>query len=457
MPQNPQPTQFLLDLLAHHFPASADYPMLVGLGVLVFVTAFSFGLLPLVRRYVVHALHRFVKRTHFAWDDQLIHSGVFQRASWLVPLVIFLQGLHLVPALPGSLLDFLGRVTLAVITLVVVRTFAAVLKAVNDIYNTYPMARDRPITSYVQIVNIVAHLFAAIVMVSVLMDKSPWLFISGLGAAMAVILLVFRDTLLSLVAGIQLTTNNLIRIGDWIEMPQFGADGDVVDISLHAIRVRNWDKTITVIPTHKFLDHAFKNWRGMSESGARRIKRAIHVDISTIRFLTPEEVDHFGRFVLLHDYIERKKNELADYNRKHAVEGNLIANARRLTNIGTLRAYIVNYLRQHPKIRQDTTLLVRQLEPTSKGLPIEIYAFSSDTAWVNYEDIQSDIFDHILAMVPEFGLNIYQEPSGHDLRALLAAGFGQGTGGAGNLDVNALGQSEHRDVSRATGIPQPRG
>ena len=457
MPQDLQPAQSILDFLARHFPASADYPMLVGLGVLALVAGFSLGLLPLARRYAVNALHRFVKRTHFAWDDKLIHSGLFQRASWLVPLVVFLQGLRLVPALPEPLLDFLGRVTLAVITLVVVRTFAAVLKAGSDIYNTYPMARNRPITSYVQVVNIVAHLFAAIVMVSVLIGKSPWLFISGLGAAMAVILLVFRDTLLSLVAGIQLTTNNLIHIGDWIEMPQFGADGDVVDISLHAIRVRNWDKTITVIPTHKFLDHAFKNWRGMSESGARRIKRAIHVDISTIRFLTPEEVDRFGRFVLLHDYIEGKKKELADYNREHAAAADLIGNARRLTNVGTLRAYIVNYMRQHPKIRQDMTLLVRQLEPTPKGLPIEIYVFSSDIAWVSYEDIQSDIFDHILAMVPEFGLNIYQEPSGHDLRALLFAGFGHGTGGAGSLDANALGQSDRHDASCSTVIPQTRG
>ncbi|MEW6764863.1 MAG: mechanosensitive ion channel domain-containing protein [Pseudomonadota bacterium] len=421
MPQDIQPAQSLLDFITRLIPASADYPLLVGLAVLALVAGVSLGLLPLARRYAVGVVHRFVKFTHFAWDDKLIESGFFMRASWLVPLVLFYEGLRIVPALPEPFIDFLARLTLAILTLVVVRTFAAALKALNAIYDASPMARNRPITSYVQVVNIVAHLFAVIVMISVLIGKSPWLFISGLGAAMAVILLVFRDTLLSLVAGIQLTTNNLIHIGDWIEMPQFGADGDVVDISLHAIRVRNWDKTITVIPTHKFLDHAFKNWRGMSESGARRIKRAIHVDMSTIRFLTPDEVEHFGRFALLNDYMATKKVELAAYNREHAGDGQLVPHARRLTNAGTLRAYIVNYLRQHPKIRQDMTLLVRQLEPTPKGLPIEIYVFSNDIAWANYEDIQSDIFDHILAMVPEFGLNVYQEPSGNDLRALLSS------------------------------------
>jgi miniconductance mechanosensitive channel len=419
MPQDIQLGQAILDFVARYFPASADYPLLVGFGVLLLVIGVSMGVLPLARRYLVNAVHGFVQYSHSAWGEKLVSAGVFQRASWMVPLVVFHQGLRIVPSLPGEVIEFFARLALAILALVVVRTFSAVLKATNIIYNTYPMARNRPINSYLQIINIIAHLFAAIVMVAVLMGQSPWLFLSGLGAAMAIILLVFRDTLLSLVAGIQLTTNNLIQIGDWIEMPQFGADGDVVDISLHAIRVRNWDKTITVIPTHKFSDNAFKNWRGMSESGARRIKRAFNVDMSSIRFLTEDEIDWFSRFALLHDYMEAKKKELEAHNREHSADGRLIANARRLTNIGTLRAYIVNYLRQHPKLRGDMTLMVRQLEPTPKGLPIEIYVFSADIVWVNYEGIQSDIFDHILAMVPEFGLNVYQEPTGRDMRALI--------------------------------------
>jgi len=419
MTQELQNGQAIVDLIVGYFPAAADYPALVGIAVLTLVATLSLGVLPVVRRYVVRAVHRWLQGRKSLWGDKLVETGFFRRLTWAVPVVVFYQGLLVVPALPSAVIDFLSRLTLAVLTLVAVRTFSAALQAVNDIYNTLPMARDRPISSYLQIINIVAHLLAAIVAVAMLMDQSPWLFLSGLGAAMAIILLVFRDTLLSLVAGIQLTTNNLIRIGDWIEMPQFGADGDVVDISLHAIRVRNWDRTITVIPTHKFLDNAFKNWRGMSEAGARRIKRAFNVDMSTIRFLTPEEVDRFGRFALLHDYIEAKKKEIEEYNRAHDCGGRLIANARRLTNIGTLRAYIVNYLRQHPKVRQDMIVMVRQLEPTPKGLPLEIYVFSADIVWVNYEGIQSDIFDHILAMVPEFGLHVYQEPSGNDVRKLL--------------------------------------
>jgi miniconductance mechanosensitive channel len=204
-------------------------------------------------------------------------------------------------------------------------------------------------------------------------------------------------------------------------MPQFGADGDVVDIALNSVRVQNWDKTYTVIPTHKFLEHSFKNWRGMSESGGRRIKRAFHVDMTTIRFLTPEEIDRFGRFVLLRDYIARKKAELEAHNRAYASDADAIVNARRLTNVGTLRAYIIAYLRQHPKVHQEMTFLVRQLEPTPHGLPIEIYVFSSETAWVAYEGIQADIFDHILAMVPEFGLRVYQQPSGYDVAAALGS------------------------------------
>jgi len=421
MTQELPPSQPILDFLARHFPASADYPLLVGFGVLVLVAGVSLGLLPLSRRYLVAAVHRFVRFSHSAWGEKLVVAGVFQRASWLVPMLVFHQGLSLVPALPGEAIELFVRITLAMVAFVVVRTLSAALKAVNLIYTSYPLALNRPINNYLQIVNIIAHSFTVIVMVAVLMGRSPWLFVSGLGAAMAIILLVFRDTLLSLVAGIQLTTNNLIQIGDWIEMPQFGADGDVVDISLHAIRVRNWDKTITVIPTHKFLDNAFKNWRGMRESGGRRIKRAFHVDMSSIRFLTDEEIEWFGRFALLHDYIEQKKKELEEHNRIHEGDGRFIANARRLTNIGTLRAYIVAYLRQHPKLRQDMLLIVRQLEPTSKGLPIEIYTFSADVNWVNYEGIQSDIFDHVLAMVPQFGLNVYQEPTGRDMRSMMAA------------------------------------
>jgi miniconductance mechanosensitive channel len=210
----------------------------------------------------------------------------------------------------------------------------------------------------------------------------------------------------------------MVRVGDWIEMPQFGADGDVVDVQLHTVKVQNWDKTITTIPTHRLITDSFKNWRGMSRAGARRIKRAIFIDVSSIRFQTQDEVDHFTRFALLKDYVKNKEQELADYNAVLATEVEAEVNRRRLTNVGTFRAYAFNYLKNHPRIHDGMTLLVRQLAPGPEGLPLEIYCFTNTTEWGAYEDIQSDIFDHLLAIVPEFGLRLYQKPAGSDLANL---------------------------------------
>jgi miniconductance mechanosensitive channel len=257
--------------------------------------------------------------------------------------------------------------------------------------------------------------------VAAVLDRSPLLLLSGFGAMTAILLLVFKDTILSLVASVQLTAQDMVRVGDWIEMPQFGADGDVVDVQLHTIKVQNWDKTITTIPTHRLISDSFKNWRGMSQSGGRRIKRPIFIDVSTIRKQTEEEVERFTRFALLKDYIKTKEQELADYNAALEVEVDAEVNQRRLTNIGTFRAYAFNYLKNHPRIRKDMTLLVRQLAPGPEGLPLEIYCFTTTTAWAEYEDIQSDIFDHLLAIVPEFGLRLFQKPAGSDLASLRQA------------------------------------
>jgi len=242
------------------------------------------------------------------------------------------------------------------------------------------------------------------------------LLLSGFGAMTAVLLLIFKDTLLSLVASVQLTAQDMVRVGDWIEVPQFGADGDVVGVELHTVKVQNWDKTITTIPTHRLISDSFKNWRGMSASGGRRIKRALYLDASSIHFMSPEEVNGCKRFLLLEEYIGDKEGELAQYNQElaglSAEERDVAVNMRRLTNIGTFRAYIWRYLRQHPQIHQDMTLLVRQLPPGPQGIPIELYCFTNTTAWNDYEDIQADIFDHLLAIVPEFGLRLFQQPAG---------------------------------------------
>ncbi len=400
------------DLIAAHPVASA---LIIAVAVLVVGEVVH----RIVRYYLLKFLERVARSTEQAWDDALFESRLPQRLAWAVPLVIWQIGVDLIPFLAPAALLVVKRVILASMVAVVVRAFAALLDGINRIYNLDPEARERPIKGFLQVANIVAHLAGAIMVVAILMDRSPIPFLSGLGAMTAVLLLIFRDTLLSLVAGVQITTNDLIRVGDWIEMPQFGADGDVVDIALNSITVQNWDRTLSVIPTHKFLEHSFRNWRGMQESGGRRIKRAVHLDQSTIRYLEPDEVQRFGQWELLREYITRKREEVEAYNAGRASGDGVVPHARRLTNIGTFRAYLIEYLKTHPEIRQDMTFLVRQLAPGPQGLPIEIYVFTGDTRWAFYEAIQADIFDHVLASVPEFGLRVYQQPGGADVQRAL--------------------------------------
>jgi len=397
------------------------HPVFAALSGLFILLVFSWVVTFVARRIILSVVSALAKRSPTAWDDVMLEEGVFHRLTWLLPLLVIYRGIPLVPSLPGALDEFLQRLVLATMVLVAVRTVSALLSGANAIYNRYPMARYRPIKGYFQVVVILLHILGLIFVVAVLIDQSPWFFVSGLGAMTAIILLIFRDTLLSLVAGIQLTNNNLVRVGDWIEMPQFRADGDVIDIALHTVKVQNWDRTITVIPTHMFLEHSFKNWRGMTESGGRRIMRAINVDMETIRFLTDREIERFGSFQLLRAYIRGKIEEIDEFNRVHGLDPGEDVTARRLTNIGTFQAYIASYLRHHPNIKQDMILMVRQLAPSPDGLPLEVYAFTNDTAWTRYEEIQAAIFDHLLAVVPEFGLRVFQRPSGNDVQRALAS------------------------------------
>lgn len=373
------------------------------------------------RRYVLMGLHAVVRRTRMDWDAVLYEHRVPHRISYLIPLIVLRLGLPWVPGLSLQFVGFMERLISACLVLIAALTFDAFLSALHTLYTRLPLAATRPIKSYVQLVKVFIYIVAAIFIIARLADQTPWFFVSGLGAMMAIILLIFRDTLLSLVASVQLTNNDLVRVGDWIEMPQFGADGDVVDIALHTVRVQNWDRTITVIPTHKFLDHSFKNWRGMFEGGGRRIKRAIYINTGSIRFLEDDEIARLSRFVHLREYMAAKLDDLRQFNARFDDDPSAIVNARRLTNIGTFRAYVSRYLRSHPAINTELILLVRQLAPTPEGLPLEIYAFTSDTRWGVYEDIQADIFDHILSIAPEFGLTVYQRPSGRDLIPALAA------------------------------------
>jgi miniconductance mechanosensitive channel len=401
-----------------------QHPLLAAVAGAAVVAILAWLALAVVRRVVLRAIGAVVRRSPTAWDEILLDRAVFHRLSWALPVFVVYHGIPAVPNLPDALVLVAQRVAIASLAVVVVRTFAAFLAGVNEIYNRFPTARNRPIKGYLQVASVLAHAMGLIFIIATLMDRSPVLFMSGLGAMTAILMLIFRDTLLSLVAGVQLTSNDLIRVGDWIEMPQFGADGDVIDIALNSVTVQNWDCTFSVIPTHKFLEHSFKNWRGMQEAGGRRIKRALRIDMHSVRFLEPAEIERFGRFVLLQDYVRQKVAELEAYNREHCPDPAFTANARRLTNLGMLRAYMVAYLRQHSRIHQDMTFLVRQLDPGAEGLPLEIYVFTNDIAWASYEGIQADIFDHMLAMVPEFGLRVFQDPTGADMRVLAGRAGG---------------------------------
>ena len=376
---------------------------------------------PLLLRLIRHIS----VRSPIQWDDVVYDHRVWHRLLNLVPLVVIRVGLEWAPTTYPEFRGFLIRLTVALMILVVARTIDAALSAANTIYSQTPGSERRPLKSLFQLIKLFFYLVAGILIVAQLANQSPAYFVAGLGAMTAVLMLIFQGTILSLVASIQLTSNNHMQIGDWIEMPQFGADGDVIDIALNTVTVRNWDKTITIIPAHKFLENSFKNWRGMHEAGGRQIRRHVYIDTTTVRFLTDDEVRRFQNFVLLQDYIPAKLEELEEYNIPYVDDPALTINARRLTNIGTFRAYLINYLRAHPGINQEMTQLVRQQQPTPEGIPIQIYAYTSDTRWPVYEGIQGDIFDHILAIAPEFGLKIYQRPSGHDLGALLSEVAGE--------------------------------
>jgi miniconductance mechanosensitive channel len=390
-------------------------PPIVGSGILFCIALLAYFLTKVV---LVSLVHRIAVRSAATWDDALVKEKVFHRLSQFVPALVIEKSIPLVPGWSDAAEAVLINITTAWVVMTLAMTIAALLAAANSIYERRPDAVERPIKGFIQLAQLVVYIIAAILIVAALIDRSPVILLSGVGAIAAVLLIVFKDTLLSLAASVQLASQQLVRVGDWLEVPEFGADGDVIDVALYTVTVQNWDKTITTIPTYQLVAGSFKNWRGMSESGGRRIKRSINIDVSSIRFLNSEEVDRFAQFRLLKEYIPTKQQELDEYNQRVGQTSEAAVNLRQLTNIGTLRAYIVNYLRNHAKVHQGMTLIVRQLQPGTTGLPIEIYCFSNDIDWANYEDIQADIFDHICAIVPEFGLRLYQEPAGSDLERI---------------------------------------
>ncbi|MEX2496653.1 MAG: mechanosensitive ion channel domain-containing protein [Woeseia sp.] len=388
-------------------------PALTGL-VLLFCVAVIASII--TRAVLTRAVSSFTRRTRSDWDDAFARENVFSRTAQVVPAIIVYTGVRLVPELPELAVTLIRNVAMAYVILMVSRALSASLSAANRIYSRKAAARKKPIKGFIQLAQIAVYIVGAVLIVATLIERSPTLLLGGFGAMTAVLMLVFKDTILGLVASVQLTAQDMVRVGDWIEMPRFNADGDVIDVALHTITVQNWDKTITTIPTHTLISDSFRNWRGMSESGGRRIKRSLHIDLESVRVLTRDEVNRFRRFSLLREYVDRKEAELEEYRANLEEDDRDDVNLRRLTNIGTYRAYIANYLQNHPKVHQGMTMMVRQLAPGAEGLPIEIYAFTNTTSWADYEGIQSDIFDHVLSITSEFGLHLFQNPTGQDLR-----------------------------------------
>ena len=370
----------------------------------------------IVRFLAIPLIQRGIERTPSQWDNLIAKRGVLNLAALLAPAIVVYVGVAHYPEFLG-----LGRRTiLALMFLILTLLLGRFLYAALDIYNLYPISKERPIKGYIQLAKLVVYLLGSIVVICILLDRSPWGILGGLGAVTAVLLLVFRDTILSFIASVQLVSNDLIRKGDWLEMSQFGADGEVIDMALHTIKVRNWDNTYVTIPTYKIMENSFKNWRGMSDSGGRRIKRSLLIDQTSVRFCDDEMIARFSKFKRLTPYLELKKKELSEANAGQGVSEikNIPLNRRALTNLGTFRAYCQAYIAGNSNFRKDMTLMVRQLSPTPEGLPLEIYIFSKDINWVNYEGIQADLFDHLLAVLPFFDLKVFQNPTGADFQMI---------------------------------------
>ena len=392
---------------------------------LVALVLLAYALRLVVRLALLQIVPRFRQSMNALWVRTMLANTILVRVAQVVPSLVIQTGIAAVPHLPAIATTVIRNVAIAVTVLQVARLLCAVLDSIQTQNEDRLEAAEstRSVKSYVQLGKLIILLVAGIVIVATLIDRSPLILLSGLGAMSAVLMLVFKDTILSFTAGVQLAGNDMLRVGDWLQMDQVGADGAVVDMALNTVKIRNWDNTITTIPTWKLMSDSFKNWRGMSESGGRRIKRSLLIDNATLRFLTDTEIQDLEKIALLKPYLDQKIQDIDTYNsdfaRKQPGMANEVVNLRKLTNIGTYRAYVNAYLQAHPKLRKDMTLMARSLESTTNGTPLEVYCFTATTAWLEYEGIQGDIFDHLIAILPEFGLRVFQVPSGNDMQVAL--------------------------------------
>jgi len=384
---------------------------LLGIGSIILLVACLVGNF-VTRKFIIQGIQKFIKNSKNDWDDIFLENKVFNSLSTLVPLILIEYLSPLILSNFTSLIPFVHVAVKVSLVFVITSVLIKALKAFEEVSTRIPSFKDKPIMSYVQLANIMIYVVSAILIFATILDRDPFALLGALGALTAVLMLVFKDTILGLVASIQISSHDMVRVGDWVSMPKYGTDGDVLEITLNTVKIQNWDKTISTIPTYAFISDSFKNWRGMTDSKGRRIKRSLNIDMTSIKFCTDEEIANYKNIEMLKDYIESIQGEIGIHNDSNSHDKSSLLNGRNLTNIGLFREYAHQYLMANENLRTDLTLMVRQLEPTENGLPIEVYCFSNNINWVAYENIQADIFDHLLSSISNFDLEIFQNPTG---------------------------------------------
>ncbi len=377
----------------------------------------AFGVDFICRFILLHIVSALVKRTRVTWDDILFDRSVLIRLSRMVaPLVLSLTIPMAFAGVESFGLLLISRLCNVLILITFLNFINALLRAIYTVYNSKEQFRDRPLKGLLQTAQVALWFIGGIVIIATLLGKSPLSLLAGLGASAAILMLVFKDSIMGVVSGVQLSANDMLKVGDWIAMPKYGADGTVIEVTLNTVKVRNWDNTITTIPPYLLVSDSFQNWRGMQESGGRRVKRSVNIDMNSVRFCTPEMLDKYRKIKLLADYIDQTEKVIKDYNEAQQIDNSVLVNGRRQTNLGVFRAYLNAYLHNLPTVNDEMTILVRHLQPTDHGIPVELYFFTRTTDWAPYEQIQADVFDHLLAIVPEFDLRVFQSPTGADFR-----------------------------------------
>ncbi len=401
----------LLNNLHNEISAKILYYIIISVILLFVCSIVNF----ITKRVLLNYLAKFVRSNNFKWDDIMLENKVFHKLSHLIPGMLIFSFAEFY-----NEFDYiLRKIAVIYILITISMIFKSILESIDSIYRQNPLSKERPIKGLLQIIEIAIYIMIGIAIISILINQNPIYLLSGVGAVTAVVTLIFKDIIIGFVSGIQLSWNDMLRIGDWVEMPKYNADGDVLDISLYSVKIQNWDKTISTIPTSAFITDSFKNWRGMREFGARRVKRSVLIDMNTVKICSDEMIERFKKIEFIKQYIEEKSREIEHYNKDNLVNTDYYINGRHLTNLGVFRVYITNYIKNRINILQGSTVMVRQLAPGENGIPIELYLFVADTIWANYESIQADIFDHILAVVDVFELKIFQHPTGNDIKQLM--------------------------------------